>query len=55
MVGIFMSEFLLVALVIVYMLITYVPMSEEPKGNWQSRRNDHVSHGNPETDGGIRS
>jgi hypothetical protein len=55
MVGIFMNEFLLVALVIVYMLITYVPISEAPKGEWQSRRDDRFSQGNPETDSGTRS
>jgi hypothetical protein len=54
MVGIFMNEFLLVALVIVYMLITYVPISEAPKGDWQSRRDDRFSHGNAETDAGTR-
>jgi hypothetical protein len=52
MVDTFMNEFLLVALVIVYLLITYVPISEAPKGDWQSRRDDRFSHGNAETDGG---
>ena len=30
-----MNEFLLVALVIIYLVITYVPISEAPKGAWQ--------------------
>ena len=53
--GIFMNEFLLVALVVIYLVITYVPISEAPKGDWQSRLSDRSSHGNAETDGGTRS
>jgi hypothetical protein len=53
--GIFMNEFLLVALIVVYLVITYVPISEAPKGDWHSRRDDRFSHGNAETDGGTRS
>jgi hypothetical protein len=50
-----MNEFLLEALVVIYLVITYVPISDAPKGAWQSRLNDHSSHGNAETDAGTRS
>jgi hypothetical protein len=53
--GMFMNEFLLVALVIIYLVITYVPISETPKGDWQNRRDDRFSHRNAETDAGTRS
>ncbi|MDH3444445.1 MAG: hypothetical protein OEN50_11010 [Deltaproteobacteria bacterium] len=35
-----MYEFLLAAVVIVYLLITYVPISEAPKARLQNRRDD---------------
>jgi hypothetical protein len=38
-----MNEFLLLALIIAYLVITYVPISEAPKGNRQSRRKDPSS------------
>jgi len=50
-----MNEYLLLALVIVYLVITYVPISEAPKDNWQSRRDDRFPHGNAETERGTRS
>jgi hypothetical protein len=45
-----MNEFLLLALVIVYLVISYVPISEVSKNTWQSQRNERSSQGNPETD-----
>jgi hypothetical protein len=47
MVGIFRNVFLLVALVIVYLVITYVPISGAPKGDWQSRRDDRFPKATP--------
>jgi hypothetical protein len=38
-----MNEFLLLALVIAYLVITYVPISEAPKGNRQGHRKDRSS------------
>jgi hypothetical protein len=42
-----MNEFLLVALVVIYLVITYVPISDAPKGAWQSRLNDHSPMATP--------
>ena len=39
-----MNEFLLLALAIVYLAISYVP------GNWQGHRDARSSHGTAETD-----
>jgi hypothetical protein len=46
-----MNEFLFLALVIIYLVISYLPISGASKPTWQSHRNDHSSHGNAETDG----
>jgi hypothetical protein len=51
---IFMYEFLFLALVIIYLAICYVPVSETPKDNWQSHRNEQSSHGNSEMDAAGR-
>ena len=50
-----MNEFLLLALVIVYLVISYVPISGAPNPTWQGEPNDRSSHGNTETDAGRRS
>jgi hypothetical protein len=44
-----MHEFLLLALVIIYLVISYVPTSS--KDTRQSQRNERSSQGNPEIDG----
>jgi|GEM_PF-1038357 len=46
-----MHEFLLLALVIIYLVISYVPTSEVSKDTRQSQRNERSSQGNPEIDG----
>jgi preprotein translocase subunit SecY len=51
----FMNEFLLFALVIVYLVISYVPISGAPKATSQGHRNERSSYGNAETNGGTRS
>ncbi len=33
-----MNEFLLLALLVVYLVISYVPISEGPKGTWTSHQ-----------------
>ena len=53
--GIFMNEFLLLVLVIIYLVISYVPISGAPKATWQSHRHDRSSHGNAKTNAGTRS
>jgi hypothetical protein len=45
-----MNEFLLLALVIVYLVISYVPISGAPTPTWQSQRNEQSSDGNAEPD-----
>jgi hypothetical protein len=45
-----MNEFLFLALVIIYLVIAYLPISGASKPTWQSHRNDRSSHGNAETD-----
>ena len=45
-----MNEFLLLALVIIYLVISYVPISGAPTPTWQSRPNERSSDGNIETD-----
>ena len=45
-----MNEFLLLALVIIYLVISYVPISGAPTPTWQSQRNEQSSNGNVETD-----
>jgi hypothetical protein len=45
-----MNEFLLLALVIIYLVISYVPISSAPKPTWQIQRNERSSDGNAETD-----
>jgi hypothetical protein len=44
-----MNEFLLLALVIIYLAISYVPISGAPKPTWQSQQHEPSSQGNPET------
>jgi len=50
-----MNEFLLLALIIIYLVISYVPISGAPKATWQSHRHDRSSHGNAKTNAGTRS
>jgi hypothetical protein len=49
-----MNEFLLLALVVIYLVISYVPISEVSKDTWQSPRNERSSQGSPETDATSR-
>ena len=48
----FMNEFLLLALVIIYLVISYVPISGAPKPTWLIQRDERSSSsdGNAETD-----
>ena len=50
-----MNEFLLLALVIIYVVISYVPISGAPKATWQGQANERSAHGNIEPDAGRRS
>jgi hypothetical protein len=50
-----MNEFLLLALVTIYLVVSYVPISGAPKATWQSDREERSSHGNTETSTGTRS
>jgi hypothetical protein len=45
-----MNEFLLLALVIIYLAISYVPVSGTAKGNWQSHGNERTSHNSADAD-----
>jgi hypothetical protein len=45
-----MNEFLLLALVIIYLVISYVPISAAPEPTWQGQSNERSAHGNTETD-----
>jgi hypothetical protein len=45
-----MNEFLLLALVIVYLVISYVPISGAPTPTWQSQPNEQSSDRAAETD-----
>jgi hypothetical protein len=45
-----MNEFLLLALVIVYLVISYAPISGAPNPTWQGQPNERSAQGNPETD-----
>jgi hypothetical protein len=49
-----MNEFLLLALVIVYMVISYVPISDAHKGHAENRRS-RQSSANTKNDTDIRS
>jgi hypothetical protein len=49
-----MNEFLLLALTIIYLAISYVPISGASKDTWQSQGNGRSSHGNAEPDAGRR-
>jgi hypothetical protein len=49
-----MNEFLLLALIIIYLAISYVPISGAPKPTWQGQRNEQSLPGNAETDAGRR-
>jgi len=46
-----MHEFLLLALVIIYLVISYVPTSDASKDTRQSQRHERSSQGNSEVDG----
>jgi len=46
----FMNEFLLLALVVIYLVISYVPISEVSKDTRQTQRNESITQGSPETD-----
>jgi hypothetical protein len=50
-----MNEFLLVALLVIYLVITFAPVSKAPKGDSPGRRDNRFSRGNAETDSGTRS
>jgi hypothetical protein len=50
-----MNEFLLLALVIVYLVISYVPISGAPKATWKRSPTSAPAHGNIETNAGTRS
>jgi preprotein translocase subunit SecY len=50
-----MNEFLLLALVIVYLVISYVPISGAPKATWQAQPNERSADGDIETNAGARS
>jgi hypothetical protein len=45
-----MNEFLLLVLVILYLVISYVPISGAPKPTWQIQGDDRSSNGKTETD-----
>ena len=45
-----MNEFLLLVLIVIYLVISYVPISGAPKPNWQIQPNDQSSGGEAETD-----
>jgi hypothetical protein len=45
-----MNEFLLLALVIIYLVISYVPISGAPKPPWQTQPSEQSADGNAETD-----
>jgi hypothetical protein len=53
--GFFMNEFLLLALIIIYLAISYVPISGAPKPTWQGQPSEQSSHGNAETNDEARS
>jgi hypothetical protein len=50
-----MNEFLLLALVIIYLVISYAPISGASKPTWQSQRDERSSQRNVETNAGTRS
>jgi hypothetical protein len=50
-----MNEFLLLALIIIYLAISYVPISGAPKPTWHGQPSEQSSHGNAETNGEARS
>lgn len=45
-----MNEFLLLALIIVYLAISYAPTSEAPKDTEEAQRSERSSQGNPDID-----
>jgi hypothetical protein len=45
-----MNEFLLLVLVILYLVISYVPISGAPKPTWQAQPNERSSDAKTETD-----
>jgi hypothetical protein len=49
-----MNEFLLLALIIIYLAISYVPISGAPKDTWQNQSKERSSHGNAEPDASSR-
>jgi hypothetical protein len=46
-----MDGFLLLALIVIYVTISYAPISQAPKNTWQIDRNKHTTQSNSETDG----
>jgi hypothetical protein len=49
-----MNEFLLLALVIIYLAISYAPISQASKGTWRRRRSERSSRRNDATDENSR-
>jgi hypothetical protein len=45
-----MNEFLLLVLIIIYLVISYVPISGAPKPTWQTQSNDESFDSKAETD-----
>ena len=45
-----MNEFLLLVLIIIYVVISYVPISGAPKPTWQTQSNDGLLDTNTETE-----
>jgi hypothetical protein len=45
-----MNEFLLLVLVIIYLVISYVPISGAPKPTWQTQPDERRADGKTETD-----
>jgi hypothetical protein len=50
-----MDGFLLLALIVIYVTISYVPISQAPKNTWQIDRPEQASRSNSEVDGTRRS
>jgi hypothetical protein len=50
-----MDAFILLALVVIYLTISYVPISEGTKKTWQSHRSEQSSPNNSEADRNARA
>jgi hypothetical protein len=46
-----MDGILLLALIVIYLTISYVPISQTPKNTWQTDRNKPTTRTNTGTDG----